>query len=75
MNQATRRELKSIVDEIQDKLVQLQFMAGDEEMKYESLPEAFRDGERGAELLNAQYEIEDACGDIESALGTLRGLL
>lgn len=74
MDRSQRRELKQIIEMLEDCHGKLQGMSAEEETKYYNLPPSLQDSENGEALEDNAEKLWDAWSDLEMVIGTLKSI-
>lgn len=67
MNRQRRKKLTEAFEKITEVMDILESVKAEEEESYENLPDNFRDGDRGEEMQDYIYMIEEAYGYLDDA--------
>jgi len=75
MNKERRRALNEQIDILEGVISEIEFIRGDEESSFDSLPESFQDGERGDQMQDCMTSIEDAEDNLNDAIENARNAI
>lgn len=75
MNKEQRERLSKILDELNVALNDIDEIKDEEEVKYDNLPDPFRDGEKGEAIQDGISALEDAYSYLDDAISSINDLL
>ena len=75
MNIKTRKEISTIIDELDDILFHVNCIKDDEEKKLDNMPESLQDSERGEQMQEGIDTLESAYDSISDAIDYLQELV
>lgn len=71
MNNARRKQLAEIAEQLQDLRDRIELLQGEEQECFDNLPESLQQGERGQAMEQAADQMETAMDALDEALGAL----
>ena len=71
MNNARRKEIKRVVDMVQESVGLLEQILADEEEAFDNMPESLQSSDNGMTSEDAQDKLSDAIADLEIAIESL----
>lgn len=75
MNKNRRKELKNIVDQLNDLKSSIDFVTDDERFAFDNLPESFQGSEKGEKIEENIDDLEEVIESIEECISTLEDII
>lgn len=75
MNKTRKKELDSIVCELNELQLRLETVRDDEQEAYDNLPEGLQESDRGCQMEENVDDLDLACSDLEDVINAIQAVI